>query len=102
MHLKTAASAATALLTPSLSSETDVVEFYAAAEDVLLPYLDSQHGTSIDANDHSIFTKLTQKYEARFNEDMRSLNVLDPDVVTRVVSEPEYTYQGAVQRPRLL
>jgi cysteinyl-tRNA synthetase len=84
MHLKTAGSAATALLAPSLASEADVLEFYAAAEDVLLPYLDSLYGSQIDANDHTVFTKLTQKYEARFNEDMKNLNVLDPDVITRV------------------
>ncbi|ORY19248.1 tRNA synthetases class I (C) catalytic domain-domain-containing protein [Clohesyomyces aquaticus] len=84
MHLKTAGSAATVLLAPSKSTEADVQEFYAGAEDVLLPYLDSLHGSSIDAEDHTVFTKLTQKYEARFNEDMRNLNVLDPDVVTRV------------------
>jgi cysteinyl-tRNA synthetase len=84
MHLKTAGSAATALLAPSKSTTEDVDIFYASAEDVLLPYLDSLHGTSIDASDHTVFTRLTQKYEARFNEDMRSLNVLDPDVVTRV------------------
>ncbi|KAF2746071.1 hypothetical protein M011DRAFT_425959 [Sporormia fimetaria CBS 119925] len=80
MHLKTAGSAATALLAPTYAPE----DFYAGAEDVLLPYLDSLYGSSIDASDHSVFTKLTQKYEARFNEDMRGLNVLDPDVVTRV------------------
>jgi cysteinyl-tRNA synthetase len=84
MHLKTAGMAATALLAPSKSTPEDVEIFYAGAEDVLLPYLDSLHGTSIDASDHTIFTRLTQKYEGRFNEDMRSLNVLDPDVVTRV------------------
>ncbi|KAF2269411.1 hypothetical protein CC78DRAFT_529201 [Lojkania enalia] len=84
MHLKTAGTAATALLSPSKSTAVDTAEFYAGAEDVLLPYLDSLYGSGIDANDHTIFTKLTQKYEARFNEDMRNLNVLDPDVVTRV------------------
>ncbi|KAH7413965.1 tRNA synthetases class I (C) catalytic domain-containing protein [Phaeosphaeria sp. MPI-PUGE-AT-0046c] len=84
MHLKTAGMAATALLAPSKSTTDDVDTFYAGAEDVLLPYLDSLYGTSIDASDHTIFTRLTQKYEGRFNEDMRSLNVLDPDIVTRV------------------
>jgi cysteinyl-tRNA synthetase len=84
MHLRTAGSAATALLSPSKSSQEDVKEFFAGAEDVLLPYLDSLYGPSVDANDHTVFTKLTQKYEARFMEDMRNLNVLDPDVVTRV------------------
>lgn len=84
MHLRTAGSAATALLSPSKSSEDDIIEFFAGAEDVLLPYLDSLYGPSVDANDHTVFTKLTQKYEARFNEDMKSLNVLEPDIVTRV------------------
>lgn len=84
MHLRTAGSAATALLSPLKSTEEEVADFYTGAEDVLLPYLDSLHGPSVDANDHTVFTKLTQKYEARFMEDMRNLNVLDPDVVTRV------------------
>lgn len=84
MHLKTAGTAATALMAPSKSTPEDVEVFYAGAEDVLLPYLDSLYGTSIDASDYTIFTKLTQKYEQRFNDDMRSLNVLDPNVVTRV------------------
>ncbi|KAH7135004.1 cysteinyl-tRNA synthetase [Dendryphion nanum] len=84
MHLKTAGTAATVLLAPSKSTEADVTEFWVGSEDVLLPYLDSLYGPSVDANDHTVFTKLTQKYEARFNEDMQSLNVLEPDVVTRV------------------
>ncbi|OCK83114.1 hypothetical protein K432DRAFT_291807 [Lepidopterella palustris CBS 459.81] len=84
MHLSTASSAAAALLMAQNDPKFDVADFYTKTEDVLLPYLDSLYGASIDANDHSIFTKLTQKYEQRFMEDMRSLNVLDPDVVTRV------------------
>ncbi|KNG51814.1 cysteinyl-trna synthetase [Stemphylium lycopersici] len=84
MHLRTASTAVTSLLAPSKSTPEDVEVFYAGAEDVLLPYLDSLYGSSIDASDHSVFTTLTKKYEARFNEDMRALNVLDPDVVTRV------------------
>jgi cysteinyl-tRNA synthetase len=84
MHLRTAGTAATALLAPSKTTPEDVETFYAGAEDVLLPYLDSLYGTTIDASDHTVFTRLTQKYEARFNEDMQSLNVLDPNVVTRV------------------
>lgn len=84
MHLKTAGTAATSLLAPSKQTTEDIQEFYSGAEDVLLPYLDSLHGTSIDSRDHTIFTTLTKKYEARFNEDMLQLNVLEPDVVTRV------------------
>jgi cysteinyl-tRNA synthetase len=85
MHLKTAGTAAKVLVAP-LKSETpeDIHIFYAGAEDVLLPYLDSLHGPSVDANDHSVFTTLTKRYEARFFEDMQSLNVLDPDITTRV------------------
>jgi cysteinyl-tRNA synthetase len=84
MHLKTAGTAATALMAPSKSTSEDVDVFYAGAEDVLLPYLDSLYGSTVDASDHTIFTQLTKKYEERFNEDMRNLNVLEPDKVTRV------------------
>lgn len=65
---------------PRISPEA----FYKACEDVLLVYLDSIYGSSIRGDDHSMFTKLTKLYEARFMEDMRSLNVLDPDELTRV------------------
>jgi cysteinyl-tRNA synthetase len=34
--------------------------------------------------DLSVFTKLTKKFEDRFMSDMRDLNVLDPDDITRV------------------
>ncbi|KAL1593763.1 cysteinyl-tRNA synthetase [Paraconiothyrium brasiliense] len=84
MHLKTAGKAVTALLSPSKSANEDVAKFWEGAEDVLLPYLDSLHGTSISSSDHGIFTALTKKYEDRFNTDMEALNVLPPDVVTRV------------------
>ncbi|KAI2474644.1 Cysteinyl-tRNA synthetase [Pyrenophora tritici-repentis] len=67
MHLRTASTAVTSLLAPSKSTPEDVDVFYAGAEDVLLPVYYSN-----------------QKYEARFNEDMQNLNVLEPDVVTRV------------------
>lgn len=79
MHMNTAKTAADAL---QLSLGAD--QFYAGAEDVLLPYLDSLHGSTVDSKDYTIFTKLTQKFEDRFFEDMHNLNVLDPDVLTRV------------------
>ncbi|KAJ5665309.1 uncharacterized protein N7477_007757 [Penicillium maclennaniae] len=89
MHIKTAGSAAKVLAQaergnsgsdPALFAES----FYTDAQDVLLPYLDALKGTSIDADDHGIFTKLTRKYEERFLTDMRDLNVLDPDELMRV------------------
>lgn len=83
MHLRTLATASEALMV----AEQDTMpmeSFYSKVEDVLLPYLDSLQGSSIDAEDHTIFTRLTKKYEDRFTEDMRALNCLDPDVITRV------------------
>jgi cysteinyl-tRNA synthetase len=68
MHLKTASTAATALMAPSKTSPEDIELFYAGAEDVLLPYLDSLYGSTVNGSDHAIFTRLTQKFEARFNE----------------------------------
>lgn len=83
MHLRTLATASDALMVADQDTiPMDV--FYSKVEDVLLPYLDSLHGSSIDAQDHTIFTRLTKKYEDRFMQDMRALNCLDPDVITRV------------------
>lgn len=79
MHMNTAGSAATALQAPGGGDQ-----FWSDAEDILLPYLDVQHGAAVDSKDYTIFTKLTQKFEQRFFDDMRALNVLDPDVLTRV------------------
>ncbi|KAJ5947503.1 hypothetical protein N7466_000518 [Penicillium verhagenii] len=88
MHIKTVASAAKVLAQAEASTAADPTSFaesfYSSAQDVLLPYLDALKGASIDANDHGIFTKLTRKYEDRFMNDMRDLNVLDPDELTRV------------------
>src|SRR5690606_31479286 len=42
------------------------------------------YGSTIPSEDYSIFGKLTKKYEDRFMQDVRDLNVLDPDEVTRV------------------
>ncbi|KAJ5176764.1 cysteine--tRNA ligase [Penicillium canariense] len=88
MHIKTVASAAAVLNKAESGTAGDASlfaeSFYTNAQDVLLPYLDALKGSSIDADDHSIFTKLTKKYEERFMKDMRDLNVLDPDELTRV------------------
>ncbi|KAI9871071.1 MAG: hypothetical protein M1830_003477, partial [Pleopsidium flavum] len=83
MHIKTMMAASRAL-TELKESSTSSTAFYTAIQDILLPYLDSLNGASIDADDHSIFTKLTTRFERRFMEDVRALNCLDPDQVTRV------------------
>lgn len=84
MHIQVLAKAATALLSPTKASSEDAANFYKNAEDVLMPFLDSLHGTSISSSDHVIFNSLAKKYEILFDEDMESLNVLPPDVTTRV------------------
>ena len=89
MHIKTVLSASSALVS-SLNTSEPAHGFNINVQDILLPYLDSLYGSSIDANDHSIFTKLTKKFEARFMEDVRSLHCLDPDEITRVT---EYSSQ---------
>lgn len=81
MHLKTLRSTATAIREAE-KSEVMLDDFYVQTEDIFLPWLDEQK--TVDASDHSIFTRLTTEYEQRFMEDMRQLNVLDPDRVTRV------------------
>jgi cysteinyl-tRNA synthetase len=90
MHIKTAASAAKVIAEAETrdSSSADPAlfaeSFYSDAQDLILPYLDSLKGALVDADDHSIFTKLTKRYEERFIKDMRDLNVLDPTELTRV------------------
>ena len=79
MHIRTAEVAAEVLNAPG-----KLPEFYLKVEDILLPYLDSLHSSSIGSQEHDIFFRLTRRYEARFFEDMRRLNVLNPDVITKV------------------
>ncbi len=88
MHIKTVLSAANVYAEGEKldrsAQGTFPERFYTDAQDLLLPYLDAQEGSSIDADDHGIFTKLTRKYEDRFMRDMDDLNVLRPDELTRV------------------
>ena len=87
MHIKTASSAAKVIAQAESGAEQPpafMESFYSEAQDVILPYLDALKGASINTDDHAIFTKLTRKYEDSFMRDMRDLNVLDPDELTRV------------------
>ncbi|XP_043308046.1 cysteine--tRNA ligase, cytoplasmic isoform X2 [Cervus canadensis] len=52
------------------------------AKDVLSDWLDSLHGSEV--TDNSIFSELPKFWEAEFHKDMEALNVLPPDVLTRV------------------
>lgn len=80
MHLNTSRSAAEAQQLPNPTMD----EFSVKASGVLFPYIDALESTTISGNDHEIFTKLTKRYEDRFFEDMKALNVRYPDVLTRV------------------
>ena len=84
MHIKTASSAAT-VLSNTRSDTVDANTFYSSAlQDIFYAYLDSLYGSSLGGEDHSIFTTLTRRHEANFMQDMRNLDVLDPDEITRV------------------
>ncbi|KAI1406566.1 tRNA synthetases class I (C) catalytic domain-containing protein [Hypoxylon fuscum] len=67
-------------------------QVFNGADEILLPYLDSLYKETIDTSDQSIFTDLTRFMEGEFTDDMDALNVLRPDVVTRVT---EYVPQIA-------
>jgi cysteinyl-tRNA synthetase len=82
MHLKTASSAAEFLETDATS--ISLADFLAKSEDSLLLHLDSLSESLINANDYSIFAKLTRRFERRFFEDVNDLNVLYRDAVTRI------------------
>lgn len=81
MHIRTALGASRALAKVEIG-EHATTEDSQHLDDILMPYLDSK--ASIDASDHSIFSKLSRKYEDRFWEDLRSMNCLPVTEITRV------------------
>ncbi|GMR47883.1 hypothetical protein PMAYCL1PPCAC_18078, partial [Pristionchus mayeri] len=52
------------------------------ARDVLSDWLDSQKGETV--NEHAVFDQLAKTYENEFFSDMARLNVLPPNILTRV------------------
>ena len=81
MHIKTARGASTALgcLEQGQNVSDDCL---VDLEDVIMPWLDQKYGASVAEN--SIFLELTKNFEQRFEQDMKNLNCLAPDIVTRV------------------
>ena len=83
MHIKTVLGASRAVIAIESKAEATQDELN-YLDDIVMPFLDEKLKSTIDASDHAIFTKLTQFYEKRYTDDMRALNVLDPDEITRV------------------
>ena len=85
MHIKIMDAASTALETAIRENAVMASSnFFAAVDDIMLPYLDSLHGSEVRSDDYSIFKQLTQYWELRFEEDLRLLNCLPPTRLTRV------------------
>ncbi len=83
MHINTVTNA-TKVMDTNDNPSSDPKVFYAAVQDIIYPLLDEQEGWKIRGDDHAIFTKLTKHFEDRFFKDVRELNVMDPDELTRV------------------
>lgn len=56
--------------------------FLAQSKDALADWLDRQKGSTV--NENSIFETLPRYWENEFHKDMDALNILPPDVLTRV------------------
>lgn len=81
MHVKTVGGASSAIDLLKEGKEVPT-EKLNDLDDILMPFLDGLYGDFV--SQQSIFTKLTEHYEGRFNEDMGTVNVLPPDKITRV------------------
>uniref|UniRef100_A0A915CWW8 Cysteine--tRNA ligase, cytoplasmic n=1 Tax=Ditylenchus dipsaci TaxID=166011 RepID=A0A915CWW8_9BILA len=57
-------------------------EILSNTKDIISEWLDNELGSTV--KEHSVFSKLARKFENDFLQDMTTLNVLPPDVLTRV------------------
>lgn len=87
MHINTAQNTARALTADLKTLTPDA--FYNLTNDAMCAMLDAELGHTIKGTDHQVFTKLTQEYENRFFQDMKDLNVLEPDEVVKVTESGE-------------
>ena len=79
MLSKMISNAKTLLATIESVQLTDVV---VGMKDILSVWLDDQFGSGV--SDNQIFISLPRHFENDYNEDMRALNILPPDCITRV------------------
>ena len=73
----------------NLTAATEAIKekkVFGGADEILLPYLDSLYKETVDAKDHKTWTDVTEYWERQFMSDMDDLNVLRPDVITRVTA----------------
>src|SRR6218665_207400 len=63
-------------------AEIKLDEFAKQLKDILSIWLDKQFGSTVSDND--IFISVPRFYENEYNEDMKALNILPPDCITRV------------------
>uniref|UniRef100_A0AAY4DC53 cysteine--tRNA ligase n=1 Tax=Denticeps clupeoides TaxID=299321 RepID=A0AAY4DC53_9TELE len=80
--LDSAVSAALGPLQGAVESGTSDAVLLEEAKDLLSDWLDSQFGSQVTEN--SIFSLLPKYWEGEYHKDMEALNVLPPDVLTRV------------------
>ena len=66
----------------AIEKRATLSDVYTSMHDVLAFSLDKHHGHTV--SDHEIFRSLAAYWEADFLQDMRALNVLPPDYMTRV------------------
>ncbi|KAL0883813.1 hypothetical protein ABMA27_015903 [Loxostege sticticalis] len=62
--------------------KTSKCEMLKSAKDPISDWLDHKYGATV--TDNAIFTSLPRYWENEFHKDMKALNVLPPDVLTRV------------------
>lgn len=82
MYAKMLASVSQALKKVETGGESVKQELLFESTEILSSLLDKRHGHSVTEN--SIFNELPRYYEGEFHKDMAALNILPPNVLTRV------------------
>lgn len=81
MHVK-AVNTALSSISQAKDGKISYEDFASQIKDVIVPILDREKGATV--TDPAIFRNCSAYWEARYDEDMRRLNVRPPTIVTRV------------------